>query len=103
MGRAILAVIVGYLVMFLILFAGFTCAYLILGADQAFKHGSYQVSNRWLALSFALHIVLGLIGGFICAALAYGGKDTYALAIVALAVGLMIGIPAIIAQGYLPT
>src|ERR1051326_8435136 len=90
MGRAILAVIVSYVVMFLLLFAGFTCAYLILGADQAFKPGSYQVSNRWLALSFALHIVVGLIGGFLCAAIAKGGKAPLALAVVAIVVGLLL-------------
>src|SRR5437660_12921966 len=94
MGRAILAVIVGYLVMFLLLFAGFTSAYLVLGADQAFKPGSYQVSNRWLALSFALHIVVGLIGGFLCAAIAKGGKAPLALAIVAVVIGLLMGLPA---------
>ena len=98
MGRAILAVIVSYVVMFLLFFAGFTCAYLILGADQAFKPGSYHVSNRWLALSFALHIVVGLIGGFLCAAIAKGGKAPLALAIVAVVIGLLLGIPAIMAR-----
>src|SRR5207247_10563036 len=102
MGRAILAVIVSYVVMFILFFAGFTCAYLILGADQAFKPGSYQVSNRWLALSFALHIVVGLIGGFLCAAIAKGGKAPLALAIVAVVIGLLLGIPEIMAQRNLP-
>ena len=103
MGRAILAVIVSYVVMFLLFFAGFTCAYLILGADQAFKPGSYHVSNRWLALSFALHIVVGLIGGFLCAAIAKGGKAPLALAIVAVVIGLLLGIPAIMAQRNMPS
>lgn len=103
MGRAILAVIVGYVAMFLLLFVGFTGAYLILGADQAFKPGSYQVSNRWLALSFALHIVIGVIGGFICAAIAKGGKAPLALAIVAVVIGLLLGIPAIMAQRNTPS
>ena len=98
MGRAILAVVVGYVVMFLLMFGGFTCAYLILGADQAFKPGAYQISNRFLALSFALHIVVGVIGGFICAAIAKGGKAPWALAIVAVVIGLLLGIPAIMAQ-----
>src|SRR2546430_4382329 len=103
MGRAILAVIVSYVVMFILLFAGFTCAYLVLGADQAFKPGSYHVSNRWLALSFALHIVVGLIGGFLCAAIAKGGKAPLALAIVAVVVGLLLGIPAILAHRNTPS
>src|SRR2546423_15280239 len=98
MVRAILAVIVSYVVMFILLFAGFTCAFLILGADQAFKPGSYQVSNRWLALSFALHIVVGLIGGFLCAAIAKGRKTPLAVANVAVVIGFVPGVPGIMAQ-----
>ena len=44
MGRAILSVIVGYVVMFLVVFVGLTGAYLLLGQERAFKPGVYDVT-----------------------------------------------------------
>ena len=100
--RAILAVIVGYVVMFLLVFAAFTCAYLLLGAEQSFKPNSYQASNRWIAMSFAVNIVVGVIGGLICAAIAKGGKAPLALAAVVFVLGLLLAIPAVTGRNEPP-
>lgn len=96
--RSVLAVIVGYLTIFVLTFFAFTAAYQVLGADGAFKPGSYDSSNRWMALAFAVYFVLGIIGGLICAAIAKGGKAPLALAIVLLVLGLLFAIPSIIAR-----
>src|SRR5262245_56738366 len=93
MGRAILAVIVSYVSMFVLAFLAFVGAYLILGADQAFKPRLFQASNRWIALAFAIQIVVSIIGGLICAAIAKGGKAPVALAILVLVIGLGLAIP----------
>ena len=66
MGRAILAVIVSYVVMILLTSAVFMGAYLVLGADQAFKPSSFQASNRWIVLMLVVSLVVAVIGGFIC-------------------------------------
>lgn len=98
MVRAILAVIVSYIAMFVLTFAAFTCAYFILGADQAFKPKLFLASNRWIALSFVVYLVVAVIGGFICAAIAKGGKAPLVLAALVLVVGLLLAIPAVAKQ-----
>jgi hypothetical protein len=98
MVRAILAVIVSYVVMFLLIFLAFTGMYSLLGADGAFKPGSYQASNRWLAIAFAVNLVVAIIGGLICAAIAKGGRAPLALAAVVFVLGLLFAIPSLIAR-----
>ena len=39
MARTVIAVIVSYVLMFVLVFIAFTCLYLVLGADGAFKPG----------------------------------------------------------------
>jgi hypothetical protein len=87
--RSILAVVAGYLVFALFIFVAFTALYLLLGADASFKPGSYHPSSLWLALSTLLGFVGTVVGGYVCAALARGGRAPLALAVVVLVVGLL--------------
>ena len=93
--RAILAVIVSYILMFVLIFLAFTCAYGVLGADGSFKPGSFTASNRWIAMAFVVNFVVAVIGGFICAAIAKGGKAPIALAAVVFILGLGLAIPSL--------
>ena len=98
MARSIIAVIVSYIVMFALTFLLFTGMYLLLGADGAFKPGNYEPTALWLGLSFVVFLVLGIIAGFLCAAIAKGGRAHIALAVVVLAVGVLLAIPSLIAR-----
>jgi len=95
MGRTILAVILGYVVMFLLVFLLFTGAYFAMGAEGAFQLGSYSPSALWLAVSFALGFVAALAAG--CTAVWIGRKMTagYALAGLVFVLGLVFAIPTI--------
>jgi undecaprenyl pyrophosphate phosphatase UppP len=84
--------------MFALVFVAFTCAYLLMGADNAFKPRTYQASNRWMAMSFVVNIVIAIIAGFICAVIAKGGRAPVALAVVVFVLGLLLAIPSIMAQ-----
>ena len=95
MARSIIAVIVSYIVMFFLVFLTFTCVYLLLGANGAFKPGTYDASNRWLAIAFAVNFVIAIIGGLICAAIAKGGRAHIALAVVVFVLGVLLAIPSI--------
>lgn len=95
MARSIIAVIVSYIVMFFLVFLAFTCVYLLLGANGAFKPGTYDASNRWLAIAFAVNFVIAIIGGLICAAIAKGGRAHIALAVVVFVLGVLLAIPSI--------
>ena len=90
MVRAILAVVVSYVAMFLLAFLAFTCAYLIVGTEVAFKPGVYEASTTWIGIAFAINIVDAVIGGFICVLIAKGGRAPLALAIVVIVLGLVV-------------
>ena len=96
MARAIVGVIIGYIVMFILNFLGFVTLYAVIGPDQAFEPGLYLASNKWIAISFAIIFITGIIAGLICAAIAKGGKAPLALAIVVIVLGLLLAIPAMI-------
>ena len=92
MARSIIAVIASYVAMFVLAFMGFTCAYLIVGSDVAFKPGIYEASTSWIGIAFVINVVVAIIGGFVCALIAKGGKAPLALAILAVILGLVIAI-----------
>lgn len=67
MGRNILAVIAGYVAMFVIVFGVFTAAYFAMGADRAFEESSYDVSSLWVIVSVIVGFFASLVGGAVCA------------------------------------
>ncbi len=95
MVRNILGVIVGYIVMSVFVFVTFTGAYLILGADRSFKPGSYDASNLWLIVSFALGLSAAVLGGIVCRLIAQTITPVYVL------VGLVIVLSIVLAIGPL--
>lgn len=88
MVRSIVAVIVSYLIMFVLDFIAFTCAYLIVGPDVAFKPGIYEAATAWIGFAFVIQFVISIIGGLLCALIAKGGKAPFALAILAIVLGI---------------
>lgn len=61
MGRNIAGVVVGYLVMFVVVMATFTGVFFVLGADRAFRAGSFEVTGLWAHLLAIVVVVLGVI------------------------------------------
>ena len=98
MARAIIAVIVGYVTMFVLVFVILTCTFLLMGDEWSFKPGSYEASNAWVVMSLISGLVVSIIAGFICALIARGGKALMILAIVVLGLGLLLAIPSVIAH-----
>jgi hypothetical protein len=98
MGRAIVAVVVGYLVMFVVVFATFSAAYILMGVNKAFQPGTYDVTALWLVTSFALSLLAAVGGGFVCAAIARSGRAPFALAASVLVLGLVFAVPVIMAS-----
>ncbi|MEK7831056.1 MAG: hypothetical protein AAB401_08220 [Acidobacteriota bacterium] len=100
--KTIGGVVVGYIVMFILVFAIFTTAYLAMGADGAFKTGSYEVSTLWLVLSFAVGLIAAIAGGFVCALIAPNSKAPLALAGLVIILGLLSAIPALMPNDTRP-
>lgn len=98
MARSIVAVIVSYLLMFLLVSLAFFAMYGVLGAEQAFKPGSWDASNRWIAIALVVSVAVAVIAGFVCALIAKGGRAPLALAIVVFVLGLAFAIPSFVAN-----
>ena len=94
MVRSVIAVIVSYIVMFVLTFIAFVCAYLVVGAEVAFKPASYEASTTWIGIAFAINVIIAIIGGVICAVIAKGGRAPLALAVLVLVLGLLFALPA---------
>jgi len=94
MARAIVGVIVGYVLMFILNFCGFVALYGVLGPDQSFAPGLYLASTKWIAFTFGILLITGLIAGLVCGLIAGGGRAPLALAIAVVVLGLLLAIPA---------
>ena len=89
MGRAILGVIVGYIVMVGVVFGAFSVAWMVMGPDGAYKDGVWDVSTAWIIMMIVVGLVAAMIGGAVCAAIAAkGSKAAMVLAGLLLVFGL---------------
>lgn len=93
MGRLIGSVVVGYIVMFCVVFLVFSGAYFAMGADRAFLPGSYDPSMLWNVLSVVLGFAAAVIGGMVCVVIAKDARGPKWLAGLVLVLGLAFAIP----------
>jgi hypothetical protein len=98
MARTIIAVIVGYVTMFVLVSLMITSMFLLMGTEWSFKPGSFEASNGWIAMSLVANLIIAIIGGFVCALIAKGGKAPLVLAVVVFALGLAFAVPAVVAH-----
>ena len=89
--------------MFVVVFVSFTAIYLILGADGAFKPGSFEPSTTWIALSFVLGFAAAVAGGFVCALIAKSKTGPMILIGLVIVLGLVMAIPAMMSDDSGPT
>ena len=95
MARSILAVVVSYIVMFILNLIAFLGLYAVVGPGQAFKARSYLASNRWVLMTGVIIFVTGVIAGLICALISRGGRAPSALALAVIVIGLLLAIPSV--------
>ena len=94
MGRAIGGAVLGYIVMFVIVFCGLTLAWMLLGADGAFQPGGFDVSMTWIAVSIVVAIIAALAGGKVARLVAKAPLGPQVLAGLVIIVGIVSMIPA---------
>jgi len=103
MGRDIVSVILGYVVVAVTVFVTFTIAYLVLGPDRAFKPDSYDIATTWAGISIILSFIAAVAGGFVCAVVAKRPTPSKALAALVLILGLLLAIPSLTRDETRPT
>lgn len=87
--RAILSVIIGYIVMAIIVAIAFTIMQLALGTESVFKPASWEPSTLFVACALVISIIAAIVGGLVCAAIARTGTPVKALAGIVLVIGLI--------------
>lgn len=98
MGRAFASVILGYVVMAAMVFATFSIAYVVLGADRSYQPGTYDVTTLWIVVSLVLSIAAAVVGGLTAGAIARSAGPPKVLAVVVLVLGFAMAIYALRAE-----
>jgi uncharacterized membrane protein len=90
--KAVLGVVGGYVVMSVLVFASFSLAYLLMGADRAFRPGTHDVTPLWLIVSFVFSFIAAVVGGWVCATIARRSIAAKGFAIVVFILGLLLAL-----------
>jgi hypothetical protein len=87
--RSILGGIVGYIALFVFIFATFSILYIAIGTERAFEPGSYKVSMLWIGASTVLGLIGAVVGGYVAALVGKGSGGVMALTIIILLMGIV--------------
>ena len=102
MVRAIVGVVVGYVVMALLIFLMFSVAYIAMGANRAFNPGSFDPTLFWIVISFFLGFVAALVGGYTCATIAKSKRAAQVLAGLVFVLGIIVAVPVLTSDDTRP-
>ena len=89
MGRAIGSAVAGYVAMFVIVFFGLSLAWLVMGADGAFKTGTWNTSTAWVVTMLLVGIVAAMTGGCVCSKLGRQSRAVMILVGIVVVFGLV--------------
>lgn len=86
--RSVAAVVVTYIVMGVLIMAAFAGLWFGLGPDRLLRPGSFQGNLPFCIAAPAITVVVGVLGGWMCAKIARGGRTpVFVLAGVVLVLG----------------
>lgn len=96
--RLIGGVVLGYIVMGAVVFAGLSAAFVAFGADRAFQPGVYDVSLLWVVTSLAIGFGAALIGGWLARTLSRTVTGPRVLAGVVVVLGIALALSTAFAE-----
>ena len=91
MGRALVAVITGYVVSGVFTFVTFAATFFLLGREGVLPRGGSGVSSTWVVSSIVFEVAGAFLAGWVCARIAPGWRAVQVLAALALVLGLAAG------------
>ena len=98
MGRIIGAVIAGCLVLFGIVMVSNFVLFFAMGADRAYKPGSYEPSMFWILVIFLAGFIAAVVAGWTSFKIAGNTQGPKWLAVVVLALGTLSALPTLTAS-----
>src|SRR4051812_17388797 len=94
MGRVIGAVIAAYVVMWTLMVAVFSAAWMLLGSQGSFQPGTWRTSLPWIAVSLAGSLFAAVPASRLAAVIARGNRRALqGLVLLTLILGLVMAIP----------
>ena len=93
--RTVVAVILGYVVMAIVVFASVAALFAVVGADRAFRPGSFDPSALWLVVTLTLSLLAAIAGGWVAGWIG-GSRAAKVLGGIVLVAGLLLAAPALI-------
>jgi hypothetical protein len=99
MGRIIGSVVAGYVVMFAVVFALMSLAWMVLGAEGSFQPGSWDVNMTWIAVTLVVGLVAAVVGGLACAWIARDRRGPLWLVGLVVVLGIAMAIPVLLGAG----
>ncbi len=88
--------LVGYILMFVVLFSTLTAVYFGLGTERTFLPGSYAVTPLWMAVFCFFQFDAGLVAGIVVSKLSSDRKVPLLLAGMTLVFGTLMALPAVL-------
>ena len=88
MGRLILGVLAGYIVMAAFVFVTFSLLYLVLGTEGSFQPESYDVSLTWVIGSIVLGFMGAVLGGYVAVKVGRNLKTGVVFAVIVFLLGI---------------
>ena len=98
MGRIIGAVIAGYVAMLGVVFFVFSAIYFFIGADRAFRPGSYEPSMLWILIMFVVGFLAAVLGGWVSVKVAANLQGPKWLAVLVIVLGILFALPSLLAK-----
>jgi len=86
--RSLLAALAGYVSLSIAMMGIFTVAYLLLGAENSFKQGSWEASNLWVVMSMVVGFGVAILGGWVAKRVDPYGLGSKVLVIIIVVMGL---------------
>lgn len=102
MGKIIAGVVAGYLVMLAVVFGLMSLAWVLLGAEGAFRPGTFAVTDTWIAASIVVALLAAVAGGWTCARIAPDPRAIRLLVGLVVVLGVIFAIPVLTAPAGAP-
>ncbi len=80
--------VLGWVVMAVAVLVFFSGLWMVLGADGAFRPGSWEPSGMWLAGSIVVNLLAAVVGGLVCARVAADDRGLLMLMALVLVLGV---------------
>lgn len=93
MARAILGVVIGYIVFVAVMMTLMTVCWFLVGAERVFEPGTFRITTLWIILALLVTPISAAVGGYVCSAISRSFRAVQVLAGVVLVVAILVCIP----------